>query len=266
MFAQDTSLPQLNGQRVLITGATGGIGSGIARQFAAAGAHLALHYRSSAATAETLAEELRGWGGTVVTVHADLSAPGAAAQLVHAAAELLNGLDGLVNNAGVQPLNMLHEMNRDEWDEVFHTNLGSVFELTQAAAAEMVRHKAEQNPHPNQWITHIASIEATRPAPAHAHYAAAKAGVVMHAKAAALELGGAGIRVNSVSPGLIERPNLETDWPAGVQSWQDHAPLGRLGTATDVGNACVLLASNGATFITGHDLVVDGGMLATPGW
>jgi NAD(P)-dependent dehydrogenase (short-subunit alcohol dehydrogenase family) len=118
----------------------------------------------------------------------------------------------------------------------------------------------------NRWMTHIASIEASRPAMAHAHYSAAKAGLVMHARAAALELGSAGIRVNTVSPGLVERPGLEEAWPEGVSSWRAHAPLGRLATPADIGNACVLLASPAASFITGQDLAVDGGMLATPGW
>jgi NAD(P)-dependent dehydrogenase (short-subunit alcohol dehydrogenase family) len=118
----------------------------------------------------------------------------------------------------------------------------------------------------NRWITHIASIEASRPAPAHAHYAVAKAGLVMHARAAALELGPAGIRVNTVSPGLVDRPGLAEAWPEGVASWIAHAPLGRLATAEDIGDACVLLASPAASFITGQDLAVDGGMLATPGW
>jgi NAD(P)-dependent dehydrogenase (short-subunit alcohol dehydrogenase family) len=88
----------------------------------------------------------------------------------------------------------------------------------------------------------------------------------MHARAAALELGPAGIRVNTVSPGLVDRPGLAEAWPEGVESWVSHAPLGRLATSRDIGNACVLLASPAAAFITGQDLAVDGGMLATPGW
>lgn len=266
MAERDSKLPQLSGQRVLITGASGGIGRGIARQFAAAGANLALHYRSSHAAAEKLATELREFGGSVVTIGADLGETGAADRLIVAAVKKLGGLDGLVNNAGIQPLNLLGEMSREEWDAVFHTNLGAVFELSRAAAVAMGEGSVTRDAHTNRWITHIASIEASRPAAAHGHYAAAKAGLVMHARAAALELGEWGIRVNSVSPGLIDRPGLAEDWAEGVLSWKDHAPLGRLGTPTDIGNACVLLASDGASFITGHDLVVDGGMLVTPGW
>lgn len=278
---QDSTLPDLGGQRVLITGASGGIGGGIARRFGAAGARLALHYRGSAGPVFALIEELRDLGVEAVAVRADLALPGAAAGLVADAVAALGGLDGLVNNAGIQPLTPLAETSREEWDEVLGTNLGAVFELSREAAAAMQdtadRDGADRDGSnaagvvgagapAGGWITHIASIEASRPAPAHAHYAVAKAGLVMHARAAALELGPAGIRVNTVSPGLVSRPGLAEAWPEGVESYTSRAPLGRLATAADIGNACVLLASAGASFITGQDLAVDGGMLATPGW
>ncbi len=272
---QDQTLPDLGGQRVLVTGASGGIGGGIARRFGAAGARLALHYRGSAAPVFALIEELRDRGVEAVAVRADLALPGAAAGLIADTVDALGGLDGLVNNAGIQPLTPLADTSREEWDEVLGTNLGAVFELSREAAAAMQRtaeseavanFDRDQEAPVNRWITHIASIEASRPAPAHAHYAVAKAGLVMHARAAALELGPAGVRVNTVSPGLVSRPGLAEAWPEGVASYTERAPLGRLATAEDIGNACVLLASAGASFITGQDLAVDGGMLATPGW
>ncbi|MHA3723990.1 SDR family NAD(P)-dependent oxidoreductase [Leucobacter sp. HY1910] len=286
MQHRDHSLPDLTGQRVLITGASGGVGGGIAEAFADAGARVAVHYRGSAEAAFELVERLRERGSEAVAVRADLGVPGAAEALIQDVVRALGGLDGLVNNAGVQPVQTLEETTRADWDAVLGTNLGSVFELTRAAAAEMTAAANAANatnaanaarsagtatgaagdPAPNRWITHIASVEAHRPSPAHAHYAAAKAGLVMHARAAALELGPAGIRVNTVSPGLVERPGLEAAWPEGVASWRAHAPLRRLATARDIGNACALLASPAASFITGQDLAVDGGMLATPGW
>lgn len=114
-------------------------------------------------------------------------------------------------------------------------------------------------------ITHIASIEATHPA-LHAHYSASKAAVVAHARSAALEYGPYGIRVNTVSPGLIDRAGLAEAWPDGVRRWQQAVPTGRLGRPEDVGDACVFLASPMASWITGHDLVVDGGVSARPTW
>lgn len=280
MTRRDHTLPDLAGQRVLVTGASGGIGGGIARRFAAAGARLALHYRgastSSTDAAFALVEELRELGAEAVAVRADLADAGSAERLVDDALRALGGLDGVVNNAGIQPLQMLAETSREAWDEVLATNLGAVFEVSRAAADAMGVDAEAGDGDPdvgargsaprNRWITHIASIEASRPAPAHAHYAVAKAGLVMHARAAALELGPLGIRVNTVSPGLVTRPGLAEAWPEGVASWESTAPLGRLATTSDIGNACVLLASDAAAFITGQDLVVDGGMLATPGW
>ncbi len=254
---RDTGLPDLTGQRVLITGASGVIGAGIARRFAAAGAAVAVHARRDDARIAVLVDDLRRAGTTASSVIADLDAESAADHLVAGAARALGGLDGLVNNAGVQPVTPLADLDREEWDAVLRTNLSAVFDLSRAAATVMA---------PGSWITHIASIEASRPSAGHAHYATAKAGIVMHARAAALEYGPRGLRVNTVSPGLIDRPRLADDWPSGVASWLARVPLRRLGAPDDVGNACVLLASPAASFITGQDLAVDGGMLATPGW
>ncbi len=113
---------------------------------------------------------------------------------------------------------------------------------------------------------HVASIEGRQPTDFHGHYATAKAGLIMHARAAAGAYGPHGIRVNSVSPGLIDRPGLADDWPEGVDRWHAAAPLGRMGTPEDVGDACVFLCSDLARWITGADLVVDGGVLTRPTW
>jgi 3-oxoacyl-[acyl-carrier protein] reductase len=115
-------------------------------------------------------------------------------------------------------------------------------------------------------VVHIASIEGTTPAPAHGHYAVTKAAVLMHARAAAQEYGPLGVRVNTVSPGLIDRPGLAADWPEGVERWHRAAPLGRLGSPTDVANACLFLCSPLASWVTGIDLTVDGGVSTHPHW
>jgi NAD(P)-dependent dehydrogenase (short-subunit alcohol dehydrogenase family) len=249
-------LLDLTGYRVLVTGASGGIGAGIARRFAAAGAELALQYHRGAEAAQRLAGEL---GGRTLTVAVDLTDPTACAQLVATAAEHLGGLDVLVNCAGVQPVASLPDLDAPSWRAVIEANLTSVFACTQAAARVI----AEQG---GGSITHIASIEGSHPAFGHAHYSTAKAAVIMHARAAALEYGPRGVRVNTVSPGLIDRDGLAEQWPDGVARWQRACPLGRLGTPEDIGNACVFLASPLASWITGHDLVVDGGTSQHPTW
>ncbi|HEX7308293.1 SDR family oxidoreductase [Lentzea sp.] len=224
----------LNGRVVLVTGSGGGLGAGIASRFEAAGALVVRH---------------RG------RVDGDLLHE--AERVVSAAFDQHGRLDAVVNNAGVQPVEPLPGMTVEQWKSVVDTNLTAPFAVTQAAVGMLP---------PGGSVTHIASIEGTSPAPGHAHYAASKAALIMHARAAALEYGPRGIRVNTVSPGLIARPGIEVDWPSGVARWEAAAPLGRLGTPEDVGDACVFLASELARWITGHDLVVDGGVTARPTW
>ena len=257
MSTRDPALPDLTGTVVLVTGASGNIGGGIAWRFAEAGSAVVVHHHRGAAPAEDLVARIVAAGGTATAVRADLSDDAACRGLVHAAAEWAGRLDTLVNNAGVQPVEALPEMSADSWRAVLRTNVDSAFSCTQAAAEVMADGGS---------VVHVASIEATQPAPGHAHYSSAKAALVMHARAAALEYGPRGIRVNAVSPGLIDRPGLCADWPDGVERWRRAAPLTRLGTPADVANACVFLASPLATWITGHNLVVDGGVATHPTW
>lgn len=253
------TLPDLNGMTALVTGASGGIGGGIARQFAAARADLVLHYHTNRAPAEALAGELTSIGARVVTAQADITDPEQCARLVAAAVDAFGRLDALVNNSGVQPVQPLPGMTVSDWRAVVDTNLHGTFTCTQAAV-EVMRSNGGGS------ITHVASIEGSHPALSHAHYCASKAAILMHARSAALEYGPLGIRVNTVSPGLIDREGLAAAWPDGVRRWRQAAPLGRLGRPTDIGNACVFLASSMAEWITGQDVVVDGGVSVHPTW
>ncbi|MCI3274579.1 SDR family NAD(P)-dependent oxidoreductase [Streptomyces cylindrosporus] len=250
----------LEGQVALVTGAGGGIGRGIALRFAEEGAAVALHCRTAVAAAREVADRIEEFGGRAVVLQGDLTDARACARVVGEAAEWGGGLDALVNNAGVQPVRELTGMTAGEWRAVVDANLSSVFACTQAAA-EVMRERGGGGS-----VTHIASIEGRQPAPGHAHYSASKAAVVMHARSAALEYGPYGIRVNTVSPGLIGREGLAEAWPDGVRRWRQAAPLGRLGRPEDVGDACVFLASRLASWVTGHDLLVDGGISARPTW
>lgn len=252
----DPALPNLGGSVVVVTGAGGGIGGGIATRFAAAGAAVVVHHRTSRERAAAVVAEIVEDGGRAVAVRADVTDSADCERLMSTAIECFGRLDAVVANAGVQPVADLATMTASGWREVVDTNLTAAFTTVQAAAAVMCGGS----------ITLVGSIEGTRPARGHAHYAAAKAAVIMCARSAALEYGPAGIRVNAVSPGLIRREGIETAWPDGVRRWRGNAPLGRLGDSSDVGDACVFLASPMARWITGHDLVVDGGMSVAPSW
>jgi 3-oxoacyl-[acyl-carrier protein] reductase len=248
--------PDLSGTIACVTGASGGLGRGIALRFAEAGAAVAVHHRRPGAGDDVVAA-IEAAGGRARAFAAELTDDRACHALLDAVADWGGRLDALVNNAGIQPVEALPEVSADAWRAMLDSTLTSAFSCTQAAARRM---------RDGGSITHIASIEARQPAPGHVHYSAAKAALVTHARGAALEYGPRGIRVNTVSPGLVARPGLEEDWPEGVERWHRAAPLGRLGTPADVGNACVFLASPLASWITGHDLVVDGGVTARPTW
>ncbi|ONI80295.1 short-chain dehydrogenase [Saccharothrix sp. ALI-22-I] len=245
----------LTGKVALVTGASGHIGRGIAVRFALAGAAVVAH--SHRGDVRALVAEIVAAGGRATGVRADLGDEEEGRRLVREAAEWRGRLDAVVNNAGVQPVQDLAGMTAAQWREVVDVNLTSAFSCTQAAAEVLPEGGS---------VTHIASIEGTHPAAGHAHYSASKAALIMHARSAALEYGSRGIRVNTVSPGLIDRPGLAEDWPDGVERWTTAAPLSRLGRPEDVGDACVFLASPMASWITGNDLVVDGGITARPTW
>ncbi|POX57383.1 short-chain dehydrogenase [Streptomyces sp. Ru71] len=253
-------MPDLTGRTVLVTGASGGVGGGICRQFARAGAAVVAHYHRGADRARALVDTITDAGGRACALPADLTVEQDCNRLVQEADDWADGrLHALVNNAGVQPVTPLADLTAADWRGMHEATTTSAFHCTQAAARVMRQGGSGS-------ITHIASIEGSQPAPGHAHYSAAKAALIMFARSAALEYGAHGIRVNSVSPGLIDRPGLAGDWPDGVRRWTAAAPLRRLGRPEDVGDACVFLASDAAAWITGTNLVVDGGVSAHPTW
>ncbi len=257
----DTSAPpvaslfDLTGKVAVVTGASGGIGAGIARRFAEAGATVAVHYRSDRSGAETLAAEIGGRA-----FGAELTDTAAVDTLVGDVVSQLGGLDIVVNNAAAQPVSELAAMSAIDFDAVVAANLGGPFRVTQAAAAHW------RSAGVAGAVVNIASIEAVQPASGHAHYSASKAGLVMFTRSAALEYGPQGVRVNAVAPGLIWRDGIDAGWPEGVARWQAAAPLGRLGQPDDVADACLFLASPAARWITGAVLNVDGGVLARSTW
>jgi len=167
-------------------------------------------------------------------------------------------IDILINNAGIYPNAEILTMTPEQWDQTIDIDLKSVFLCTQAAARKLVETgKAGA-------IVNIGSIDATNPLYAHSHYSAAKAGVIAFTRAAAQELGKYNIRVNSVSPGLINRPGLAEAWPDGYNRFMARTPIGRVGEPEDIADACIYLASDAARWVTGTNLIVDGGVQACP--
>ncbi len=245
----------LSGLVVAVTGAGGGIGQGIVRRFSQAGASVVAHTRTT-----DLGALMDSVPGPAAQVTADLRESDGPHRVVQAAVASFGRLDVLVNNAAVQTLVAMQEMDDEEWRTMVDTNLTAVHRLTQAVAAHLKSRDSSGS------VIHISSIEGHQPGPLHGHYAVTKAGVIMHARAAALEYGPHGIRVNSVSPGLIHRAGITEQFPEGVARWLEAAPLSRMGTPEDVADACIFLASPLARWITGADLVVDGGVLARPTW
>ena len=250
-------LLDLRGRTALVTGAGSGIGTGVAERLAEAGARIAIHYHRSAEGASEVQARIAAAGGSATTIRGDLTLAEDVGQLFAEVRARVGVPDLLVNNAGIYPLSTIADMALAEWNDVVAANLTSVHLVTQAFA----RHAQQANS--GGAIVNIASIEASNVAPAHSHYAAAKAGVVMYTRSAARELGPQGIRVNAVSPGLIWRQGLDQAWPAGVQAYTAACPLGRLGRLDDVADACLFLLSPAARWITGIELVVDGGVLTS---
>jgi len=240
----------LTGMTALVTGASGGIGSAIARALAGQGARLALS-GSNAAKLTAFRAEL---GGDHVAVPADLADPVAVDALVPAAVEALGGkLDILVNNAGVTRDNLIMRMKDEEWDQVIRVNLEAAFRLARAAARPMMKARFGR-------IVSITSVVGATGNPGQANYAASKAGLVGMSKALAQELASRGITVNCVAPGFIRSAMTDVLPEAQKTALLGRIPAGDLGSGEDIGAAVVYLASREAGYVTGQTLHVNGGM------
>jgi len=244
----------LNGKTVLITGASRGIGSGIARVFAQNGANVAFTYSSSEAPALALQDELSKLGVTVKAYKSDASSFEACEKLATKVMSDFESLDALINNAGITKDNLLMRMSEEDFDKVIEVNLKSVFNMTKAFQRVFLKQR-------NGSIINISSIVGVKGNAGQANYAASKAGMIGFTKSIALELGSRNIRANAIAPGFIETEMTDKLDEVVVEQWRSGIPLKRGGTPEDVANACLFFASDLSSYITGQVLLVDGGML-----
>lgn len=244
----------LEGKIVLITGASRGIGRGIALKFAEQGANIAFTYLSSVEKGEALEKELEAFGIKAKGYRSDAADFKAAEELVNAVITDFGTVDVLVNNAGITRDTLLMRMNEQQWDEVMNANLKSVFNLTKAVTKPMLKQRKGS-------IINMSSVVGVRGNAGQSNYAASKAGIIGFTKSIALELGSRNIRSNAIAPGFIETEMTAALDPKVVQGWRDSIPLKRGGTPDDVANATLFLASDMSTYITGQVINVCGGML-----
>ena len=240
---------QLSGKTALITGASGGIGSAIAKNLSQQGAHVVLH-GTRAGRLEELASEI---GSNVSVVTANLSDRNAVGGLVAEAAKATGAIDILVNNAGITRDNLFMRMKDEEWDDVLEVNLTSSMLLCRSAIRAMMKARWGR-------IISISSIVGVTGNPGQTNYAASKAGMIGFSKSLAAEVASRGITVNIVAPGFIETPMTDELTDEQKQKLLANVPAGRLGSSQEVAAAVSFLASEEAAYMTGSTLHVNGGM------
>lgn len=242
----------LAGKVAIVTGSTRGIGLAIAMKFHDAGACVVFNGRAAKPDAGFAGcfSGKRRW----TYFGADLTEEGACQAIVdHATSAFGNRLDVLVNNAAIQRFGGIGQLDAQDWSYSCQSNILVAASMVKAAFAAMKRTGAAS-------IINIASSRAVRPGSGMAAYSASKAALVSLTQSAAVEFGSSGIRVNAISPGLIERPGIREDWPQGVSAFEHDAPLGRIGKPNDIGEVCLFLASSASEWITGINMPVDGGI------
>jgi len=244
----------LENKTAIITGATRGIGRGVAVEFAKQGANVAFTYSSSVDAANALEIELNALGIKAKGYQSNAAEFETAQELAKEVLKEFGSIDVLVNNAGITKDNLLMRISEDDFDKVIEVNLKSVFNLTKAVIRPMMKQRSGS-------IINMSSVVGLKGNAGQSNYAASKSGILGFSKSVALELGSRNIRSNVIAPGFIETEMTDKLDEATVQSWRNSIPLKRGGTPLDIANACVFLASNMSSYITGQTLSVDGGML-----
>lgn len=238
----------------IITGATRGIGKGIAALFAEHGSHVIFTYVSSDEKARELEKELEAKGVRAKGYKFDVANLKACEDLINDVVKDFERVDVVVNNAGITRDTLLMRMSEQQWDEVINTNLKSVFNMTKAVQRPMLKQRSGS-------IINMSSVVGVKGNAGQSNYAASKAGILGFTKSVALELGSRNIRCNAIAPGFIETEMTGVLDEAMVQQWREAIPLKRGGTPEDVANLALFLASPMSAYITGQVINVDGGML-----
>ncbi len=244
----------VKGKNIIITGASRGIGRGIAVAFAKQGANVAFTYSSSEVQAKELEEKLTTFGVTAKAFKSNAADFDAAQQLVSNVLEIFDTIDVMINNAGITKDNLLMRISEKDFDDVIEVNLKSVFNMTKAVQRTMLKQRHGS-------LIHMSSVVGVKGNAGQSNYAASKAGIIGFSKSVALELGSRNIRSNVIAPGFIETEMTDKLPEDVVAQWRAGIPLKRGGSTQDVANACLFLAADLSAYITGQVLHVDGGML-----
>jgi glucose 1-dehydrogenase len=257
----------LRGQKALVTGASSGIGEGIARALAAAGAAVVVNYAANPEAAEKIVAGLKAGGAPAMAIRADVSLEDEVQAMFREMIGAWETIDILVNNAGVQRDAPVVEMTLEQWNRVLGVNLTGMFLCAREAAREMIR----RGPRPavssaTGKIICISSVHEVIPWAGHVNYAASKGGAKLLMQSLAQELAPHRIRVNAIAPGAIQTPINRAAWetPAALERLLKLIPYGRIGSPADIGKAAVWLASDDSDYVHGHTLFVDGGMTLYP--
>ena len=244
----------LKGKTAIITGATRGIGRGIAEVFAKQGANVLFTYSSSSDLAKEIEDNLSKENVIVKGYKSDASNFEDCQKLVDQITEEFDTVDILINNAGITRDNLLMRMQEEDFDKVIEVNLKSVFNMTKAIQRTMLNQRFGS-------IINMSSVVGVKGNAGQSNYAASKAGIIGFSKSIALELGSRNIRCNVIAPGFIETEMTEILDEKVVQEWRNSIPLKRGGTPLDIANTCVWLGSEMSSYVTGQTIHVNGGLL-----
>ena len=244
----------LKGKTAIITGASRGIGKGIAKEFASNGSNVAFTFSKSVELAKEFEKELISLGVKAVAYQSDAANYNDSIELVEKIIKDFDSIDILVNNAGITRDNLLMRMQEEDFNQVIKVNLNSVFNMTKAVQKIMLKQRSGS-------IINMSSVVGVKGNAGQSNYAASKAGIIGFSKSIALELGSRNIRCNVIAPGFIETEMTKKLDEKIIENWRNSIPLKRGGTPADVANACIWLASDMSSYVTGQVLNIDGGLL-----